>query len=93
MALLIMAAGFAVMNAGQLRSRRAVVMAAPSPSLPAAPRMPAALADPETVLLPQVEERALTTSQPSGSPSSVWLIAAGGVAAVTAFVWMFTRRR
>jgi len=31
MALLIMAAGFAVMNAGQLRSRRAVVMAAPSP--------------------------------------------------------------
>ena len=92
MALLVMAAGFAVMNAGQLRNRRSVVMA----PHPAVPRMPLALAEPEPVLSIQPEERALTVTQPEVSQarsSNALLIAAGGVAAATALVWMFTRKR
>lgn len=93
-ALLIMAAGFAVMNAGQLRNRRAVVMTPP----PAAPRMPAALTEPELepALPLQLEERTLTVPLPEVAPArtpNALLIAAGGVAVVTALVWVFTRRR
>lgn len=93
-ALLIMAAGFAVMNAGQLRNRRAVVIA----PRPAVSRMPLALAErePEPVLPMQREERALTVLLPEGAPartSNALLIAAGGAAAITAVVWMVIRKR
>jgi hypothetical protein len=90
LALLIMAAGFAVMNAGQLRNRREVVAAAS----PAARPMPLVVAEPEPALEPEHGGSTAVPALAASSRSSArLLIAAGGVAAGTALVWVFRHRR
>lgn len=89
LALLIMAAGFAVMNAGQLRNRREVAAASPA-ALPVA----LVVAEPEPPLEPEHSgSPALPAVAVSSRSSGRLLITAGGVAAGTALVWAFRRRR
>lgn len=85
LALLIMAAGFAFMNAGQIRNKRN----GPGGAQP----LPARLAPTDRAGLETEIDCCPGREAPMRRSRGRWMAAAGGVAAAAAGAWLFSRRR